>query len=209
MDVLTIANTKGGSGKSTIAINIAVAASLAGLRVLLVDTDPQGTTREWGKSRTRDGGPSVVDCSSNQLAAVLESAEKDGYELVIVDVAGHDDVGLVGVFRLSTFVLVPSAPFAEELRVTRTARRIVDAARKKSRICLVKTTGPQVGRTLSTIESYPDHFATVSLRSLVAYADSYARSEGVMETFPTSVAAIEVQALLTYVLKAIKECEND
>ncbi|MEB2071933.1 ParA family protein, partial [Xanthomonas campestris pv. campestris] len=52
MKTITIAVQKGGAGKTTIAVHLAVAAQQAGLRVALADTDPQGSAKSWAETRS-------------------------------------------------------------------------------------------------------------------------------------------------------------
>lgn len=207
MHIVVIANSKGGSGKSTLAINLAVAAHLAGLKVMLVDCDPQKTVTDWAEMRSQ-AEPRVVSRALRDLSAVFAEARKEKYDLVLVDVAGRDNAALFGLFRQVDFVLVPSAPFNVELRVTKTVRRMVDSAGRQSRIVLVRTTDPQARRTRSAIVDHQDHFAPVALRYLVAYPDSYAQGEGVLETFSDSIAATEVRALLDYMLRQLNGRAN-
>lgn len=202
MHIVVIANSKGGSGKSTLAINLAVAAHLSGMKVMLVDCDPQKTVTDWAEMRNQEE-PRVVSHELRELAAVFAGARQENYDLVLVDVAGRDNAALFGLFRQVDFVLVPAAPFSIELRVTRTVRRMVDSAGRQSRIVLVRTTDPQARRTRSAIEDHPDHFAPVALRYLVAYPDSYAQGEGVVEAFPESIAATEVRALFAYLINQL------
>src|SRR5690606_27252317 len=127
---------------STLSINLSVAAALVSMKVMLIDCDPQKTVTDWGEIRTREW-PTVARCDLRELKGLLAGARADGYDLVLIDVAGRDDVGQFGLFRMVDYVLVPSAPFNIELRVTKPVRRMVAASGRQSRIVLVKTTDPQ------------------------------------------------------------------
>ena len=76
--VIAVLNTKGGSGKTTIATNLAHALQRDGTKVLLVDADPQGSTRDWNEAITEGKGRSITSIVIAALKAYLDTpVEKD------------------------------------------------------------------------------------------------------------------------------------
>ena len=85
MKSVAFAAMKGGVGKTTLAVHLAVAALRAGERVAIIDTDPQASAAAW--ARIRGGGsPDVVPVPAQRLTEALAAAEED-YSVVIVDSA--------------------------------------------------------------------------------------------------------------------------
>ena len=87
MKVLAIIGQKGGNGKTTTALGVAVAASRAGRAVAVIDLDPQATATNWS-DRRGDEAPAVVSCQVSRFAQVLDAAEKQGAQLAILDTPG-------------------------------------------------------------------------------------------------------------------------
>lgn len=208
MHVLGMAGSKGGTGKSTLGTNLAVAFARLPLRVLIIDCDKQQSISKWRKNRTQD----AVDVRSAELSDVgrdVEVARNEGYDLVIVDFPGQNDLAVTAAFKACDLVVIPSAPYAIEINELVVTRRAARAADCSCVMLLVRTTHPSSLRNRHYIEKYPEHFAPLVLRHLVAYADSYVRGEGVVETFPNSVAAHEVSAVRDYLLARIEGVSND
>jgi chromosome partitioning protein len=86
VEMLTLAMIaqKGGTGKTTLALSLAVAAEAAGRSVLVIDLDPQASACKWGDRRARDA-PAVMDAQPARLAAALAKAEQAGVDIAIVD----------------------------------------------------------------------------------------------------------------------------
>ena len=81
--VIAILNQKGGVGKTTIAANVGVSMSKRGHSVLMVDSDPQGSLRDW--SATGEGELlSVIGLDRETLAKDIEGV-KSPYDFVIID----------------------------------------------------------------------------------------------------------------------------
>src|SRR3954454_15016760 len=88
MQILAFLSQKGGSTKTTLCVHIAVAAMETGLKVLIVDTDPQQSATVWSNAREADE-PMVATVAVSDLARVLDAAKAEGIDLVVVDTAPH------------------------------------------------------------------------------------------------------------------------
>lgn len=111
--ILTIANTKGGVGKSTLAVNIAVKRALQGKKVWLVDGDKQGSSQTAILVRSEDGVEPGIACSHYPEGPVLRSQvlqQKDNYDDIIIECGGRDSTAMRAALTITDVLLVPSAP---------------------------------------------------------------------------------------------------
>lgn len=115
---------KGGTGKTTLSLHMAVQASLAGLKTLLVDMDPQASATAWWRRRHADE-PALVQSHGEALPEISETAAQQGYDLVVVDTAPHSshDSGLCA--RLSDLVYIPTRPAILDLDAIGASTRLV------------------------------------------------------------------------------------
>jgi chromosome partitioning protein len=111
--ILTVGNTKGGVGKTTLALNLAIARALAGRDVWLIDGDLQGTAQTAIGLRAEAGIQPGIACSTypdgkTLRAQVRQQASK--YDDVVIDVGGRDSAALRAALMLSDVLLVPFQP---------------------------------------------------------------------------------------------------
>jgi chromosome partitioning protein len=126
MKSVAFAAMKGGVGKTTLAVHLAVAALRAGERVAIIDTDPQASAAAW--ARIRGGGsPDVVPVPAQRLTEALAAAEED-YSVVIVDSAPRASAEAATICAAVNLVLVPTRPSAVDLETLEQSVRIVQAA---------------------------------------------------------------------------------
>jgi chromosome partitioning protein len=130
--IITVGNTKGGVGKTTIAVNLAIARALAGRDVWLVDGDRQGTAQTAISIRAETGYTPGIACASypdgqTVRAQVLQQAFK--FDDVIIDAGGRDSTALRAALILSDVLLVPFQPRSYDVWALADIAALVDEAR--------------------------------------------------------------------------------
>lgn len=111
--ILTVGNTKGGVGKTTIALNIAAAAAISGKSVFFIDGDSQGTALTAITIRNEAGVQPAIGCAAYPAAAQIKtqlSLIRDKYDLIVIDVGGRETAALRASLLLSDVLVIPFAP---------------------------------------------------------------------------------------------------
>src|SRR5207302_6589936 len=84
MKTVAIISQKGGAGKTTVAIHLAVAAEQRGVRTAVFDLDPQASATSWA-DRRKNSIPAVVAAQPPRLVNLLEQAAAQSAELALID----------------------------------------------------------------------------------------------------------------------------
>lgn len=116
MQVIAFVTQKGGSGKSTTAASIAVAAFQQGRRVFMLELDRQGTLSDWIESRESEEGPDCEQIDATALETALATLKGANYDLVVIDTPGIDSPGVNAAMRSANLCLIPCRPTATDLR---------------------------------------------------------------------------------------------
>lgn len=124
MKTVVVTSQKGGSGKTTLARNLAVA---AGSGTVLVDTDPQGSLTDWWN--TREADEPALAAQSGTITETLQRLRDGGAKLAIVDTAPSTHGFVQELVRLADFVLVPVRPTPDDLRAVGATLDIIEAAK--------------------------------------------------------------------------------
>lgn len=108
MPIISILNPKGGSGKTTLSTNIARAFHDRGHKVLLVDSDPQGSASDWHAAREDNPLPFIAYGKPDNLKALPGVASP--YDFVFIDGAAKLEGMIAAAVRVSDMVLIPVQP---------------------------------------------------------------------------------------------------
>ena len=195
MTTVAIISQKGGAGKTTLALHLAVAAQDAGRVSLIIDTDPQATASQWGSWR-EDKPPEVIDSPPPRLAAKVEQAQEQGAQFVVIDTPPHADSAARAAVETADLVLIPCRPSAFDLAAIQTTVKLVQLLRKPAFV--VFTAGsPNAPRMYEEadelVESFGISACPVQLPDRAAYRHASAEGRTVMETEPDGKAANEIQ----------------
>ncbi len=204
--VITLAQQKGGSGKTTIAANLAVAFARDGQSVALLDSDPQGSLGRWYMAR-RERGEAGMEFSTASAWGVAYECEKlrSAYDWIIVDTPPKVDADLRPALRESDLVLVPVSMSQVDLWATES---VLDLARREGRHVMVVMNRGRAGTRLaaeiaSGIADLTAETARTTLGNRVAYAEAIGRGQGVLER-PRGAWTEEFEALAKEVARAAK-----
>ncbi|MEQ8708974.1 MAG: ParA family partition ATPase [Rhodospirillales bacterium] len=208
--IITIAQQKGGAGKTTLVAQLAVALAAGKRKVALIDIDPQASLTAWHGLRRKTLGQDAGGIHLSVVAGWQLSNElnrlRDGFDLLIVDSAANADTENRAAIRASDLVMVPMQPSLVDLWAT--GPTLALAEKQKTRAILLLNRVPPRGKLLDTIrqkireQDLPCMKATLGNR--VAFAASMLEGRGVLETEKSSIAAKEVLAVLREVEKSLK-----
>lgn len=201
--ILAVAGQKGGTGKSTIAISLAAEWHARGLRVLLVDADPQATAATWAEvaAELERSAPAVVSLGDNLRRDVPKLAT--GYDVVVIDApgraAGARQVGALLVADVVALPCGPAAPDVWGLTGSADAVREAMALRPELRACVVLNRADRSAMSRQAHEALAGvglHVLERSLGARVAFAEALAAGQGVTGYASGSVAAHELRQLV-------------
>ncbi|HNW83632.1 MAG TPA: ParA family protein [bacterium] len=136
--VICVANQKGGVGKSTLTINLAVAFASAGKKVMIVDGDPQGTCSRFHEERMNSKEKKYeISCVSILTPTLHKTLDDMKFDVCIIDVAGKNDVMESNSMRVSDLIVIPVQPskvdiWATEATITKAGSLLQIAPDKKA-----------------------------------------------------------------------------
>lgn len=204
--IITFANQKGGVGKTTLAVHLAHAISLAKKRVLLVDADPQGSAGNWSAAREDKPPFPVIGMARNTLHRDLPEALKD-YDHCVIDSPPRVSALARSAILAADLVLIPVQPSSYDVwGASETVQLVEEAQQFKPDVKAVfvinrKITNTAIGEEIrAALADYPFPILKTVISQRVAFAESSA-GYSVLETAPNSTASEEVKALGKEILK--------
>ncbi len=196
--VITIAQQKGGSGKTTLAVNLAVAFMQQGQRVALLDTDPQGSLGRWFMARRDRLGDPGMDLSTASAWGVSYECEKlrKINDIVIIDTPPKVDADLRPALREADLVLIPVASSHVDLWATDGVLDLAEREHKRATIVLNRTkSGTRLHDEVATAAAALKADVAVSrLGYRVVFAETLGQGLAVLEA-GKSAGSAEVRAL--------------
>jgi len=211
MKKLALVAQKGGVGKTTVAVNLAVAAQAAGVRTILFDLDPQESAVVWADRRQAEL-PHVEFLTERRLPAALAAAEAQGFKLVIIDTPPAAGPQAYTAAQAADLVLVPCRPSLIDLDAIKRTAQLVKSAGITAFV--VFNAAPAGATTLlddarAIVDSAGLVAAPAVLRERSAFRAAWPLGKGVIETEPRGKAAGEISELQNWVFAQLHVCTPD
>lgn len=205
MKTLSVLSRKGGSGKTTVSVSLALAAQQAGLRVVLADVDPLHSAGEVLRARP-EASSFLFETRAAKLFLLRDACIRNSCDLLIVDTPTAPDADVMTALNVSDLCLVVTRPTALDVAAIR--ETVATALRAECPGLILLNQCPparhgeeslQVRQALERVQALRLPVATASLRSRAAYQHAFAARCGVTEWDAQSDAARDVLRLLAEV----------
>lgn len=210
---VAFANIKGGAGKTTLSLSLAVCLHRMGKRVLVVDTDPEQTALIWA-SKAADAereGPPVVRMDGRNLRRDLPSVTRD-FEFVVIDSPGNNGPAARAAMLAADLVILPVAPGGPDWWIfsEKTIPTLIDAREVRPDLAACAVFNREDSTTLSkdtaeALKTAEIRVLPVSVGRRVAIAEAIVLGQGVTDYAPASDAAREIEKFTKAVLRTIRE----
>ncbi len=205
--IISFSNQKGGSGKTTLAVNLAVLWCNSGYKVAIIDADAQKSLTYWYEARKKYYGSNEtgIDVYPYSTTTIIEDVKKikRKYNFVIIDSPPSITYDTIQVLRSSDRVFVPVQPSPVDLMATIPFLNLVKQERKKSSIILNRVL-PRAKLTYAMIlrlRYAGGKIARSRISSKVIYAETYSVGRGVVDISVTSDSSKEIINLGNEILR--------
>ncbi len=203
MRTIAILSNKGGTGKTTLALNLAGAAELSGRAAVVIDLDPQASAKGWHDGRTEES-PVVVSVQAVRLQEALRTAVAHGADIALIDTAPHSESAALAAARAADLVLIPCRSGILDLRAIGASRDICALAKVKA-VAVLNAVPPRGGladEAEAAIAQYGLSPAPVRIGQRMAFVHSLTAGQTAVEFEPRGKAAHEIKTLYKWI------CEN-
>ncbi|SDH19427.1 AAA family ATPase [Pelagibacterium luteolum] len=202
MITVALCTQKGGTGKTTIATALAVAAHLAGKKSALLDLDPQTNAVNWFDRREGDG-PDVASIQPGAIRRSLDAYRSLGMDWVFIDTPGKMDSASTEAAKYADMVLIPTQAQIFAIDTLEPLKRLLDMAGNPPAFVVLNLVHPNAGgRAADDAAAITARFnvavAPIHMSRLKAYEDAPALGQTPQELEPQGRAAQEVAGLFTF-----------
>lgn len=209
--IITVGNTKGGVGKTTLAVNLAIARALVGRDVWLIDGDRQGTAQTAISIRAEAGHSPGIACATYPDGPTLRGqVQQQGskFDDIIIDAGGRDSTALRAALVLSDVLLVPFQPRSYDVWALNDIAALVDEARsvRDGLRCFAvlncadpgehSTDNADAAAAVAEVSQF--EYLPTPIRRRKAFANAAGAGQSVLEIKPQDAkASAEINALIS------------
>lgn len=202
MKILAILAQKGGSGKTTIAVHMAVCAAQRNLKTAIIDIDPQRSAFHWNESRPESARLDAAAATAEQLASLTQKAKAAGIHLVIIDTAPHSNSAAAIAAGIADYVLIPCRPARFDLDAIASTVDIARAAKTPATVVInAAPRGRLAEEARAALRRKGITVIETVLHHRAAYSHAVIDGRSVHEYEPRGSAAGEIDALYHHITR--------
>lgn len=205
MKTLAVVSRKGGAGKTTVAVNLTLAARAAGLKAVLADADPLRSATQVLQSRT-DPAPVCFATSPAKLFALVQACRRSGADLLVIDSPAAPEADMMEVVRVADLCLTVTRPSYLDLAAAVRSATLIEQLGSKTMAVLNQCATPRNGveppavlKAFEALRVAGLSAAPTAIRARIAYQNAFSQLRSVVELDGAEAAKIELQALLAEV----------
>lgn len=210
MKTITIVSRKGGAGKTTLAVNLTLAARAMGVKAVLADADPMRCAAEVLRER-KEAASLLFETNPAKLFALKGACDRAGADLLIIDTPAAPEADVVECARVADLCLAVARPTYLDLAAAVRSASVIQRLVRKGMIvlnqCPVARNGvepPAVKKAQEALRFAGMPVANTALRSRLVYQTAFAEARAVSEWEPNGAAALEVRELFSEVWKVLQ-----
>lgn len=215
--IIASVSVKGGAGKSTLATNLAAEYMRRGRSVLLVDADPQGTSRVWAEVAMENGHkpPTVVAMGRDMHKPGQLDQIAANYDITIIDCPGREGAVVRSALVIADVVLIPCGASPADAWALQQSLEIIDEARTIrpnliARVVITRRRATAIGKNArNDLAAVGVPLMPVELAERVAYQQAMGEGRGVTNMSGQPDATREIRDLTTAIDNLTSEHLND
>lgn len=204
MAIIALAGEKGGAGKSTVCVHLAVEGVRRGRSVAILDADPQASIEKWSDRRNLPDMPHVVSAKADRIDKALKEVED--YDIVFVDTAGKASGETLAVVRRADITLLPLRPSVLDIDTLDKVVDILALAKAEAKSFVILNSmqsGPgsetRITAARELVRERGLVVSPVALGQRVLFADALIVGQAAAEIDANSKAADEITRLYDWI----------
>ena len=207
MKTIAIVSQKGGSGKTTLALHLAVASAAAGRNTAVIDLDPQASAANWADRRSAEL-PVVLSAHASRLPHEIRRVRETGGEMLYLDTAPHSDSAALEAATAADLVLIPCRPAILDLEAITNTLAFLRTTGKPAAVVLnsVAPAGQDAAQAEEALAARQVRTCPVRLGRRIAFARALINGQTAQEFAPDGKAAREIELVHTFVCDLVHMC---
>lgn len=199
MRVVSVLSQKGGSGKTTLALHLAVASSRENRNTAVIDLDPQASAAKWADRRAAEV-PVVLSAHASRLSHEMARVRDTGGEMLFLDTAPHSDSVTLAAAKVSDLILIPCRPAILDMEAITNTLELVRTTGNPVVVVMnaVAPKGREADEASEAVATLDVEVCPVQLVNRIAFSRSLIAGQTAQEFEPDGKAAQEASRLHTF-----------